>query len=142
MSPKIPTVLLIEDDRDHADLIMRCFEDLRTAQIRWMEDGEKALDYLLHRGEFAEEETPDLILLDLRIPKYDGHDILQKIKDCEELLTVPRVILTTSDNPMDVRKAYQNHANSYLVKPLGLEEFRDMITELGNYWFKYNVSCR
>lgn len=142
MSPKIPTVLLIEDDRDHADLIMRCFEDLRTAQIRWMEDGEKALDYLLHRGEFAEEETPDLILLDLRIPKYDGHDILQKIKDCEELLTVPRVILTTSDNPIDVRKAYQNHANSYLVKPLGLEEFRDMITELGNYWFKYNVSCR
>lgn len=142
MSPKIPTVLLIEDDRDHAALIMRCFEDLRTAQIRWMEDGEKALDYLLHRGEFAEEETPDLILLDLRIPKYDGHDILQKIKDCEELLTVPRVILTTSDNPIDVRKAYQNHANSYLVKPLGLEEFRDMITELGNYWFKYNVSCR
>lgn len=142
MSPKIPTVLLIEDDRDHAVLIMRCFEDLRTAQIRWMEDGEKALDYLLHRGEFAEEETPDLILLDLRIPKYDGHDILQKIKDCEELLTVPRVILTTSDNPIDVRKAYQNHANSYLVKPLGLEEFRDMITELGNYWFKYNVSCR
>jgi CheY-like chemotaxis protein len=142
MLQKTPTVLLIEDDHDHAALIMRCFEDLGTARIRWTEDGEKALDYLLHRGEFRAEETPDLILLDLRVPKFDGHDILQRIKNCEELLTVPRVVLTTSDNPVDVKRAYQNHANSYLVKPLGLKEFKEMITDLGNYWFNYNVSCK
>jgi CheY-like chemotaxis protein len=141
MQLKTPTVLLVEDDRDHAALIMRCFEDLGTASIRWTDDGEKALDYLLHRGKFAEEEVPDLILIDLRLPKFDGHDVLQRIKNCEELLAVPKVVLSTSDNPVDVRRAYRNHANSYLVKPLGLDEFKKMITDLGNYWFKYNVTC-
>lgn len=142
MEQRVPTVLLVEDDEDHAVLITRCFEELGLARISWTDDGEKALDYLLRRGIYAGSEIPDLILIDLRLPKLDGHQLLERIKDCEELTAVPKIVLSSSSNLPDVSRAYRNSANSYLVKPLGFEEFKRMIKILGDYWLGYNVACR
>ena len=135
------TVLLVEDDETHAMLIMRCFERMEGNNIHWVSDGEEAMDYLLHRGKFIDQEKnprPDLVLLDLRLPMRDGHEVLKDIKNSDDLRTIPVVILTTSKNEHDLMKAYLNHANSYLVKPLGFDKFREMTEDLGTYWLKWN----
>lgn len=138
MSDKLATVLLVEDDETHAVLIKRCFEDLGLAKVKWTEDGEEALDYLFKRGEYFGADRPDLILLDLRLPKIDGKEVLREIKSCDELRSIPVIILTTSNNNRDKRDAYRNHADGYLIKPLGFDEFRIMIGNMGNYWLKEN----
>ena len=145
MLVKSAEVLLVEDDETHAMLIMRCFERMGVANIHWVDDGEEALDYLLHRGKHEDRgknPRPDLILLDLRLPKRDGHEVLKDIKNSEDLKVIPVVILTTSKNEQDVTKAYLNHANSYLVKPLGFDKFQQMTEYLGTYWLRWNQGCR
>jgi CheY-like chemotaxis protein len=144
MASKLATVLLVEDDETHATLIIRCFESMDVKRICWVSDGEEAMDYLLHSGKYANKEDspcPDLILLDLRIPKIDGHEVLKEIKNSDELKSIPVVVLTTSKNEHDLRKAYHNHANSYLVKPLGFDKFQQMIKDLGIYWLEWNQKC-
>ncbi len=136
-------ILLIEDNLDHAELIKRSFENHRIAnQIYHIADGETAVKFL-----FKEEEIPGLpnnvlpniILLDLRLPKIDGLEILKLIKKSEELRQIPVVILTTSEAEKDVAQAYDYHANSYLVKPLDFEKFVKMMEELGFYWLGWNI---
>ena len=83
-------------------------------------------------------DKPDLVLLDLRLPKLSGHEVLKQIKSLEELRAIPVVILTTSKNEYDIAKAYLNHANSYLVKPLGLDKFQEMVKEIEVYWLEWN----
>jgi CheY-like chemotaxis protein len=83
-----------------------------------------------------------LVLLDLRLPMRDGHEVLKDIKNSDELRTIPVVILTTSKNEHDLMKAYLNHANSYLVKPLGFDKFRQMTEDLETYWLKWNIGCK
>ncbi|MGB5099065.1 MAG: response regulator [Methanothrix sp.] len=143
MKDRPAVILLIEDDETHAMLITRAFEDVKIShEIHWMSSGDEALDYLLRRCKYANPEDsprPDLILLDLRLPVVDGHEILKSIKGSEHLKALPVVILTTSRNDADIAKAYSNYANSYLVKPMGSDMFREMITALGNYWLKWNV---
>lgn len=141
MVDKLATVLLVEDDETHAMLVMRCFEKMEVNNIHWVSDGEEAMDYLTHRGKHSDPEKsprPDLILLDLRLPKRDGHEVLKDIKNSDELRTIPVVILTTSKNMCDVEAAYLNHANSYLVKPLGFDKFQKMTEDLGVYWLRWN----
>jgi two-component system, response regulator len=144
MKDRPAVILLIEDDETHAMLITRAFEDvLISHEIRWLCCGDEALDYLLQRGKFADPKDcprPDLILLDLRLPVVDGHEVLRAIKGSEELKALPVVILTTSRNDADIARAYSNYANSYLVKPMGSDMFREMMTALGNYWLKWNVN--
>ena len=145
MLVKSAEVLLVEDDETHAMLIMRCFERMGGAIIHWVDDGEEALDYLLHRGKHEDRgknPRPDLILLDLRLPKRDGHEVLEDIKNSDDLRTIPVVVLTTSKNEYDVTKAYLNHANSYLVKPLGFDKFQQMIKDLAIYWLKWNQNTK
>jgi len=145
MLVKSAEVLLVEDDETHAMLIMRCFERMGVTNIHWVDDGEEALDYLLHCGKHEDRgknPRPDLILLDLRLPKRDGHEVLKDIKNSEDLKVIPVVILTTSKNEQDVTKAYLNHANSYLVKPLGFDKFQQMTEDLGTYWLRWNQGCR
>ncbi|MFZ3147688.1 MAG: response regulator [Methanothrix sp.] len=143
MKDRPAVILLIEDDETHAMLITRAFEDVKIShEIHWMSSGDEALDYLLRRCKYANPEDsprPDLILLDLRLPVVDGHEILKSIKGSEHLKALPVVILTTSRNDADIAKAYSNYANSYLVKPMGSDMFREMMTALGNYWLKWNV---
>jgi CheY-like chemotaxis protein len=136
------TILFVEDNPDHAELVMRSFEDHRVAnRIYHLPDGQAALDYLFRRGDFAQPEKsprPHVILLDLRLPKVDGLEILEVIRDSEDLRTIPVVILTTSHAEMDVSRAYEYHANSYLVKPLDFEKFTKLMDDLGFYWLGWN----
>jgi CheY-like chemotaxis protein len=136
-------VMLVEDNLDHAELVMRTLEDHRIAnKIKHFTDGQTALDYLFQRGEFAPPESsprPHVILLDLRLPRVDGLEVLKIIKEDEKLKSIPVVVLTTSEAEKDVARAYYNHANSYLVKPLGYEEFQKLMEDLGFYWLGWNT---
>ena len=137
-------VMLVEDNVDHAELVIRTMEEHRIAnRIRHFLDGQSALDYLFHRGEYSDPHSnprPHIILLDLRLPRVDGIDVLRAIKEDEGLKTIPVVVLTTSEAEKDVAKAYYNHANSYLVKPVGFEEFKKLMDDLGFYWLGWNTN--
>lgn len=131
-------VLLIEDDADHAELIIRCLEDHPiTNAIRHFSDGETALQYLL-RCDDEGWSRPHLILLDLRLPKIDGLEVLKKIRCVKELDSIPVVVLSTSRDSADVNSAYAHHANSYLVKPLDFASFSSLLTQAGFYWLRWN----
>jgi CheY-like chemotaxis protein len=136
------TILLVEDNHDHAALVIEAFEEYHVAnRIYHVEDGESALNYLMREGDFESIDTsprPNLILLDLRLPKIDGLEVLKQIKGCEELRKIPVVILTTSDAEMDLAGAYECHANSYLVKPVDFEKFTSLMGDLGFYWLSWN----
>jgi len=137
-------VMLVEDNIDHAELVIRTMEEHRiTNKVRHFLDGQSALDYLFHRGEYSEftdPHRPHVILLDLRLPRVDGIDVLKAIKEDAELKSIPVVVLTTSEAEKDVAKAYYNHANSYLVKPVGFEDFKKLMDDLGFYWLGWNIN--
>jgi len=137
-------VMLVEDNVDHAELVLRTLERHRIANtvIHFL-NGQTALDYLHRRGEFSEStavERPHIILLDLRLPGMDGMDVLKTIKEDPELKIIPVVVLTTSEAERDVARAYYNHANSYLVKPAGFEDFTTLMEDLGFYWLGWNTN--
>ena len=137
-------VMLVEDNVDHAELVIRTLEEHRIAnRVKHFLDGQSALDYLFHRGEYsdlANNPRPHVILLDLRLPRVDGIDVLIAVKESDELKAIPVVVLTTSEAENDVARAYYNHANSYLVKPVGFEEFKKMMDDLGFYWLGWNMN--
>ena len=139
-------VMLIEDNIDHAELVIRTLEEHRIGnKVQHFLDGQSALDYLFRQGEYVEltETTrPHVILLDLRLPRVDGIDVLKRIKADEGLKSIPVIVLTTSEAEKDVAKAYYNHANSYLVKPVGFEDFRKLMDDLGLYWLGWNINPR
>jgi CheY-like chemotaxis protein len=136
------TILLVEDNPAHAEIVIRSFQDHHIAnQIIHVLDGEAALDYLLHRGQFTGVENsprPCVILLDLRLPKISGLQLLHEIKTHETLSSIPVVILTTSEAERDLALAYANHVNSYLVKPVDFTRFSQLIDDLGIYWLDWN----
>ncbi|MDJ0837729.1 MAG: response regulator [Acidobacteriota bacterium] len=137
-------ILLVEDNPDHAEIVMHCLEEGQMIdKVLHLMDGKAALEYLFREGPYADSEDsprPDLILLDLRLPKVSGLDVLKKIKDSQQVQTIPVVILTTSNAPADVNRAYEYHANSYLVKPVDFGKYADMLETLGFYWLGWN--CR
>jgi CheY-like chemotaxis protein len=135
-------VLLVEDNDDHAELVRRQFADHRIANtlIR-LADGQAALDYLFRRGDFSDPAAsprPHVILLDLRLPKIDGIEILKICKETVALREIPVIVLTTSEAEKDVDKAYWNHANSYIVKPVDYAKFQQLMNDLGFYWLSWN----
>ncbi len=136
-------ILLVEDNESHAELVIRSMRDQQVAnQMHHVTDGEKALDYLFGRGNFADpvkNPRPNLILLDLRIPRVDGLEVLKTIKTTPELLRIPVVILTSSDAETDIAKSYDYHANSYIVKPLDFKTFTRLMKDLGFYWLGWNT---
>ena len=136
------TILLVEDNPDHAELVMRNMEDFQVANtIIHVEDGEAALDYLHARGKYADRQkfpTPHLMLLDLRLPKVDGLEVLKEVKTTPSLQVLPVVILTTSDAERDMAQAYEHHANSYVTKPVNFTEFSRLLRDLGFYWLAWN----
>ncbi len=135
-------ILLVEDDPAHAEIVRRNLENSRIAnRLQHVADGQQALDYLYHRAEFsapASSPRPGLILLDLRLPKVDGLEVLKTIKADQELTTIPVVVLTTSAAETDVARAYESHANSYLVKPVDFGQFVELMETLGYYWLVWN----
>jgi two-component system, response regulator len=138
------TILLVEDNEAHAELVMRGMRDQRVAnRIYHVIDGEQALDYLFCRGKFSDTNTckrPNLILLDLRLPRIDGLEVLKIIKENPDFLRIPVVILTSSDAEADIAKSYDYHANSYVVKPLDFKTFTRLMEDLGFYWLGWNAS--
>ena len=135
-------ILLVEDDPAHAEIVRRNFVNFRMAnRLMHVADGQQALDYLFRRSEFQDPNLaprPNLILLDLRLPKVDGLEVLTAIKADAELARIPVVVLTTSAAEVDMAKAYGNHANSYLVKPVDFPQFLKLMDALGYYWLVWN----
>ena len=131
-------ILLVEDDPDHAVLTMRSLGKAGFDQrVIWVKDGREALDYLNRRAAYADASLsprPDLILLDLNLPKVDGISVLEEVKRSDNFRTIPVVVLTTSQRQDEVRRAYGAGANSYVTKPVQFADFSEKIRTLGTYW--------
>jgi len=136
-------ILLVEDNEAHAELVIRGMRDQQVAnKIHHVSDGEQALDYLFGRGAYsdpAQNPRPNFVLLDLRLPRVDGLEVLRTIKTTPDLLRIPVVILTSSDAESDIAKSYDYHANSYVVKPLDFRTFTKLMKDLGFYWLGWNA---
>jgi CheY-like chemotaxis protein len=131
--------LLVEDDDDHAAFVLRTLQRNRVAnRVDRVADGATALAYLRGEAPYTQRPRPDLVLLDLKLPRVDGHEVLAAIKSHPDLRTIPVVVLTTSDAETDRARAYRNHANSYLVKPINFARFRQLVHDLSLYWGIWN----
>ena len=141
--PRVMKFLLIEDDDDHAKIVVRSLRKKdATSLIDRATDGVEALQYLRGEGPFQGVSLPDVILLDLKLPKKDGHEVLAEIKQDEKLRVIPVIVLSTSDAEVDRNQAYQLHANSYLVKPLDGNHFTMMIQDMSHYWGSWNRASK
>lgn len=131
--------LLVEDDTDHADLILECFAlSSGSTTVERVAEGDSARAYLLRQSPYDDRALPDVVLLDLKLPGMDGHELLEWIKTNESLRVIPVVILTTSDAAIDRRRAFERYANSYLVKPDDFNELRELIEQVTRYWSQIN----
>ena len=134
------TILLADDDPDDRMLAKEAFVESRLRnQLEMVEDGEELMDYLHQRGEYSGTNSrpkPDLILLDLNMPRKDGREALREIKSCPELRRIPIVVLTTSKADEDVLRTYDLGVNSFITKPVTFEALVEVLTALGRYWFE------
>jgi CheY-like chemotaxis protein len=102
--------------------------------VRHVNDGLQALDYLYHRGVYAHVDRPDLVLLDLNMPRMGGHDVLTRVKDDADLKAIPVVVLTTSDAATDIVASYSEHANAFVTKPMDLDSFEDVVQKISRFY--------
>lgn len=134
-------ILLVEDDPKDVELTLTALEDYNLAnEVVVTRDGQEALDFLYRRAQFStrSQENPAVILLDLKLPKVDGLQVLQQIKSDERLKTVPVIVLTSSHQEKDVMRSYQLGVNAYVVKPVDFHEFVNAVKELGVFWAVIN----
>lgn len=133
------TILMADDDADDRMLAKDALEECRLANdLRFVEDGEELMDYLYHRGSFADpadSPRPGLILLDLNMPRKDGREALKEIRADPELRPIPVVVLTTSQAEEDILRSYDLGANSYVTKPVTFQSLVEIMKALGRYWF-------
>ncbi|MFX0028662.1 MAG: response regulator [Candidatus Hermodarchaeota archaeon] len=130
-------ILLVEDNAADIRLITEVIQEIEIVNnLHVVRDGVESIDFLRKKGKFANTTTPDIILLDLNLPKRSGFEVLNEIKKDDNLKIIPVVILTISDSEEDIRKAYILHANCYIIKPLEMNEFRTIINSIINFWFK------
>uniref|UniRef100_B8HLZ1 Response regulator receiver protein n=1 Tax=Cyanothece sp. (strain PCC 7425 / ATCC 29141) TaxID=395961 RepID=B8HLZ1_CYAP4 len=128
-------ILLVEDSKSDAVLIQETLSASKFLnEIHLVRDGVEATEFLQQRGKYAEAPRPDIILLDLNLPKKNGRELLSEIKADQNLMTIPVVILTTSSDEADILKSYQLHVNCYLVKPVDLEQFVDVVRSIEHFW--------
>lgn len=128
-------VLLVEDDPGDELMTREAFEDNKIRNtLHVVRDGQEALDFLYRRGPYAEAPRPDLILLDLNLPKYDGRQVLEEIKSDTELATIPVVVLTTSSAEEDILRSYKLHANAYVTKPVDLDQFIAAVRQIDEFF--------
>ena len=128
-------VLLIEDDPGDILITREAFEHYKIRNtLRVASDGQEGLDYLYQRGSHKGATRPDLILLDLNLPKYDGHQLLERIKFDSDLCHIPVVVLTTSAAEEDILRSYRLHANAYVTKPVGFEQFMNVIRQIDEFF--------
>ncbi len=135
-------VLLVEDNGDDAELARRAFAISRVpSRVVVASDGEEALDYLFAEGAHAgraAQDAPDVVLLDLKLPRLDGHEVLRRIRADDRTCRLPVVVLTSSAEERDIRESYNEGANSYVRKPLDLNDFLRAVAQLSEYWLHRN----
>ena len=128
-------ILLVEDNLGDARLTKEALKEGKVYNnLHWVKDGVEALDFLYKRGKYKDAPKPDIILLDLNLPKKDGREVLSQIKQDPELRAIPVVILTTSAAEEDVLRSYDLHANCYVTKPVDLEKFITVIQSIDRFW--------
>jgi two-component system response regulator len=128
-------ILLVEDNPDHAEFTLSVLvESDAKSRTYWVKDGEEALDFLHHRRRWVDAPRPDLILLDINLPKVDGKQVLQRLKGDATFRSIPIVMLTTSDRPHEIIESYRAGANSFVIKPGTFKHFGDQIAALKFYW--------
>jgi len=128
-------ILLVEDNQGDARLTLEVLKDFKVANtVSLAKDGVEALAYLHRQGDFADAPHPDLILLDLNLPRKDGHEVLAEIKEDPDLRRIPMVVLTTSQAEQDILNVYNLHANCYITKPGGLDQFMAVVKSIEDFW--------
>jgi CheY-like chemotaxis protein len=138
---KFGRILMVEDDPRDVELTLTALEDYKLAnEVVVCRDGQEALDYLYSRGKFSDRanENPAVMLLDLKLPKVDGLEVLQQVKSDERLRTIPVVMLTSSHEENDMMRSYKLGVNAYVVKPVDFHEFVNAVKELGVFWAVIN----
>ena len=129
-------ILLVEDNPGDVRLIRESLKENKFyTRLTVLDDGEKALNYLKKKNGYSDAVTPDIILLDLNLPKKDGREVLLEIKEDETLKTIPVVVLTSSTAEADILKSYESHANCFITKPVDLDNFIKVIKSIKNFWF-------
>ncbi len=135
-------ILFVEDNPDDAELTLKALKKNKIAnKVFLVGDGEEALDFIFAKGKFTgrnTEQNPKLILLDLKLPKIGGIEVLREIKANEKTKNIPVVVLTSSKEEMDIEKCYTLGVNSYIVKPIAFDRFMKVISDLGMYWLILN----
>lgn len=128
-------ILLVEDNEGDIVLTMQALKKANvTNGLSIVRDGDEALKYLRNKGKFENSETPDLILLDINLPKVDGIEVLTEIKNDENLRVIPVVMLTTSESENDIVRSYNNHANCYITKPVDFKKFMEVVQMIKDFW--------
>ena len=139
---QVVEILLVEDNATDAELAIRTLKKNNLANnLVWVKDGAEALDFLFARGEYAGRSdcaAPRVVLLDLRLPKVDGMEVLRAIKEDARTRAIPVVVLTSSQEDLDVAESYKLGVNSYISKPVEFDAFAKTVAELGMYWLLYN----
>ena len=139
MNPKSVDILLIEDNPDHAELIIKALRNNNVLnEVHVVTSGEEAMDFLHQRGAYANAARPGLILLDIKLPGMDGIEFLRRVKADPKLKPIPVVVLTTSAGEKEIVDSYRCGANSYIVKPVDFAQFVKVIKELKLYWMVVN----
>lgn len=129
-------ILLVEDNPGDIELTHEAIKESKLKNnLHVVRDGVEALAFLHKRGKFGDAVTPDLILLDLNLPKKDGREVLQEIKNDDQLKKIPVVVLTTSDAEEDIIKSYENYANCYIKKPVDFNQFTNVVKKIEDFWF-------
>ena len=129
-------ILLVEDNQGDARLAIEAMDDSKIKNnLVWVKDGVEAMEYLRKEGEYKNASRPDLILLDLNMPRKDGREVLAEVKSDDNLKSIPVVILTVSKAEEDIIKSYDLHANCYVTKPLDLEQFIHVVKSIEDFWF-------
>ena len=130
-------ILLVEDSRGDIGLIEEVFEEAKIRNNLYVaEDGEEAIQFLNKKGQYADVPRPDIILLDLNLPKKDGREVLEEVKSDETLRNIPIVVLTTSRAEEDILKSYNLHANAYITKPVDFDQFIKVIKSIEDFWLE------
>ncbi|PWG81961.1 response regulator [Pararcticibacter amylolyticus] len=128
-------ILLVEDNEGDILLTKEAFEDSALANVlRVVRDGKEAINYVNRENGYEDVGLPDLLLLDINLPKKNGHEVLHHVKSTESLKHIPIIMLTTSSSERDINLAYNSHANCYITKPAELEDFTSMISKIENFW--------
>jgi CheY-like chemotaxis protein len=128
-------ILLIEDNPGDVDLTKEALQEAKVGNcLHVADDGAKAIDFLFNKGEYADAPRPDIILLDLNLPKKDGRQVLAEVKAEPRLADIPVVILTTSQAEEDILRSYQLHANCYITKPVDFKQFLKVVKSIEEFW--------